>query len=457
MKKSLLVLVVLLVVGALAFAEDVKPTWTVSGSAYAIIGYDLNSSGGGIRNSQSFDFNFAFFPTQTFAKGSDQKLYGMIQVADVHFGIFNGLWDAKTKDGDSDYHSAFADDVKNTLGTITAKVVYDPFYVLVSKGLDDMRFNYAANTDGYSDVNFFGLATLYPTAGTMALGYASTMISARVTVLSAGAEANIPATAQGDKADPSAFFKAPVGHTDAVTARVVNSGTWAYGLWVTANPIAMLGVDLKGILQTSTLASVVDYAGFGGKLTVKPVDMISLVVGADAYSDLADLFYVDVAPALTLNLGDDALTASMYYSNYPYVVVLPLVPKTASEVDVAVKFVEADADKGYIPGVGATVSFGLNNIVPATGYDMTWTLDVLANYTMGGWKPYAEFKMSPNELNTDQMMKLNAGVTFSGITNTVITLDYVATDLGSVQAPFAGKDDYINDKGRITLKTKISY
>jgi hypothetical protein len=450
MKKSLLVLVVLLVVGALAFAEDVKPTWTVSGSAYAIIGYDLNSSGGGIRNSQSFDFNFAFFPTQTFAKGSDQKLYGMIQVADVHFGIINGLWDAKNAT-EVDYYSTFADDVKNGGGTITAKVVYDPFYVLVSKGLDDMRFNYAANTDGYSDVNFFGLATLYPTAGTMALGYASTMISARVTVLSAGAEANIPATAQGDKADPSAFFKAPVGHTDAVTARVVNSGTWAYGLWVTANPIAMLGVDLKGILQTSTLASVVDYAGFGGKLTVKPVDMISLVVGADAYSDLADLFYVDVAPALTLNLGDDALTASMYYSNYPYTVVLPLVPKTASEFDVAVKFVEADADKGYIPGVGATVSFGLNNIVPATGYDMTWTLDVLANYTMGGWKPYAEFKMSPNTAATDQQIKVNAGVVFTGIANTAITLDYIATDLTNKEP------GTWNDKGIISLKTKISY
>jgi hypothetical protein len=88
---------------------------------------------------------------------------------------------------------------------------------------------------------------------------------------------------------------------------------------------------------------------------------------------------------------------------------------------------------------------------------MNWSITAKANYTMGGFKPYAEFKMSPNELNTDQMMKLNAGVTFSGITNTVITLDYVATDLGSVQAPFGGKDDYINDKGRITLKTKISY
>ncbi|MBE3064326.1 MAG: hypothetical protein IMZ69_04835, partial [Spirochaetes bacterium] len=275
MKKSLMVLVVLLLMGALAFAEDVKPTWTVSGSASAIIGYDLNSNGGGIRNSQGFDFDFAFFPTQTFSKGGE-KLYGMIQVADVHFGIINGLWDAKHA-SEADYYSTFGDDVKNSSGTITAKVVYDPFYVLVSKGLDDMRFNYAANTDGYSDVNFFGLSTLYPNAGTIALGYASKMISARVTILSEGAEANIPATAQVDAADPSVFFASGVGHTDPVTARVVNSGNWAYGLWLSASPIAMLSVDLKGLLDTEQ-----SYAGFGGSLTLKPIDLITLTVGADA-------------------------------------------------------------------------------------------------------------------------------------------------------------------------------
>ena len=177
---------------------------------------------------------------------------------------------------EADYYSTFADDVKNSAGTITAKVVYDPFYVLVSKGLDDMRFNYAANVDGYSDVNFFGLATLWPVAGTIALGYSSKMISARVTVLSGGNEANIPATAQVDKADPSAFFTSGVGHTDPVTARIVNSGSWAYGLWVTANPIEMLGVDLKAILF-DTVTTTNNWAGFGGSLTLKPVDLITLV------------------------------------------------------------------------------------------------------------------------------------------------------------------------------------
>jgi hypothetical protein len=442
MKKSLILLVVLLAVGALAFAEDVKPTWTVSGSASAIIGYDLNSNGGGIRNSQGVDFDFAFFPTQTFSKTGEGKLYGMIQVADVHLGIFDGQWDAKGTD--ASFYSPWADDVKNSLGTITAKVVYDPFYVLVSKGVDDMRFNYAANVDGYSDVNFFGLGDLWPLAGTIGLGYSSKMISARVTVLSSGNEANIPATAQVDKADPSAWFNSGVGHTDPVTQRYVNSGSWAYGLWLTANPIAMLGVDLKGILFTDTVTSTNNWAGFGGSLTLKPVDMISLVVGADAYSDLAAAFEIDLKPALTVNLGDDSLTASMYYTTYA-------VAATDSELDASIKFVEADADKGYIPGVGASVEFGLNNLVPLAPAVMTWSVDVLANYTMGAWKPYAEFKMSANTAADAQMVKVNAGVAFTGIANTAITLDYIATDLTNVEP------GTYNDKGIITLKTKISY
>jgi hypothetical protein len=442
MKKSLLLLVVLLAVGALAFAEDVKPTWTVSGSASTIIGYDLNVSAGGITNSQGFDFDFAFFPTQTFSKGGE-KLYGMIEVKDVHFGIINGLWDKvdpTPATEDADYYDTFGDNVKNSSGTITAKIVYDPFYVLVSKGLDDMRFNYAANADGYSDVNFYGLSTLFPTAGTIALGYSSKMISARVTVLSAGDYATIPATAQVNSADPSAFFTPGVGKGASVTARVANTaGDVAFGLWVAANPIDMIAVDLKAILDTYQ-----DWAGFGGKLTVTPISMISLSVGADAYSDLGSVFEVDLAPALTVNLGDDALTASMYYTTNA-------VAQTDSEMDVSVKFVEADGDKGYVPGLGATASFGLANLVPTAPSVMTWNFDLLANYTIGAWKPYAEFKMSANTAATDQMIKVNAGVVFTGIANTAITLDYIATDLTSVEP------GTYNDKGIISLTTKISY
>jgi hypothetical protein len=447
MKKSLILLVVLLVVGALAFAEDVKPTWTVSGSAAAIIGYDLNVNAGGITNDQSFTFDFAFFPTQTFSKGGE-KLYGMIQVADVHFGIINGLWDAvdpTPSSEDADYYSAFADSIKNSSGTITAKVVYEPFYVLVSKGLDDMRFNYAANAEGYSDINFYTLSNLFPTAGTVALGYSSKMISARFTVLSVGDYATIPALAQVQSVDPKVWFTPAINAAASETVRVANTaGDFAFGLWVTANPIDMIAVDLKAILDTYQ-----KWAGFGGKLTVTPIKMISLSVGADAYSNLGSVFEMDLKPALTVNLGDDTLTASLYYNTYDAPVA------TDSEMDVSVKFVEADGDKGYVPGLGASVELGLANLAPVAPAKMSWSVDVLANYVIGAWKPYAEFKMSANTLNTDQMVKVNAGVVFTGIANTAITLDYLVTDLTSVEpGPLWGG---LNDKGVIALTTKISY
>ena len=185
-------------------------------------------------------------------------------------------------------------------------------------------------------------ASPFGAPGTIALGYSSKMISARVTILSDGNEANVPETVQVDKVDPDAWFTSGIGHTDPVSPRTVNSGSWAYGLWVTANPIAMLSADLKGILFMDTVTTTNNWAGFGGSLTLKPVDLISVVVGADAFSDMADVFELDLKPALTVNLGDDALTASMYYTTFA-------VAQTDSGLDASVKFVEADADKGYIP------------------------------------------------------------------------------------------------------------
>jgi len=463
MKKSLILLTVLLLAGTLAFAVDVTPEWTIDLSTYAIIGYDLNVEAGGIRNSNTTDFFFAYYPKATYSKGGE-GLYGTIEAKDVYWGLVNGMWNAQgkvdpdtyvdagadpdvfTPGVDTDYYSTFADDIKNSAGTITAKVVWNSLYFLISNGVDDMRFDYAANADGYSDVNFYGLAAMYAREGTLGIGYKSDMFSARVTVLSEGNEATKLATLQVDKTDPAAFTTPGKAHGDGITARTANTANdWAFALWLNVNPMAMLSVDAKAIFDGTK-----DYLGFGGLVTLKPIDLLSFTFGADYYSNTASVSEFDMKPALTVNLGDDTLTASLYYSTVD-------VLKTESEMDASLKFVEADADAGYVPGLGASVEVGLNNLAPLAPAKLDWSLTTKANYTIGAWKPYAEFKMSPNDANDAQMMKVNAGVTFSGIANTVITLDYVATDLGSKQAADGVHDDYQNDKGRITLKTKISF
>jgi len=258
MKKSLLLLTALLLVGAFAFAVDVTPEWSIDLSAYATVGYDFNLKHGGITNSATTDFRFAYFPKATWSKGGE-GLYGYIEAKDVQWSIINDLWDTKERAASDDYYSTFADDIKNSAGTVTAKVVYDPIYVLVSRGVDDMRFNYADNADGYADINFFGLEALHTfTVGTktvkpstIAFGYGSDMLSARVTVLSVGDYASIPFATQVDKADPSAFFAVGKAHDAGVTQRIVNSlDDFIFGLWVTANPMAMLSVDAKGIFAS---------------------------------------------------------------------------------------------------------------------------------------------------------------------------------------------------------------
>lgn len=450
MKKSLILLTVLLLAGTFAFAVDVTPEWTLTLNVSTTVGYDLNVESGGIDNSPTSEFRFAYVPKSTWSKGGE-GLYGYIEAKDVQWSIINDLWDTKARVPSDDYYSANADSVKNDKGTITAKIVWNSLYFLISSGTDDMRFNYADNADGYSDINYYHLTTnLYPNAGTLGVGYASDMFSARLTVLSDGDYASYPATAFTEKTDPTAFFAAGKAKDASVDARnATTADEWAFGLWLAANPMAMLGVEVKAILDMFN-----DYLGFGGKITLKPIDLISLSIPADAYYNLTsgatDPFQIDLKPALTVNLGDDSLTASMYYTTHK-------MAQTDSEMDVSLKFVEADADAGYLPIVGASLEAALNNLVPLDPKKLEWTIDAKVNATFGAWMPYAQFKMSPNTLNDAQMTKINAGITFSGIANTVIKLDYLVTDLGDKDPNITIKDAALNDKGRITLNTKISY
>ena len=441
MKKSLILLTVLLLAGTLAFAVDVTPEWSIDLSAYTTVGYDLNQQAGGIQTDATTDFRFSYWPKATWSKGGE-GLYGYIEVKDLTFSLIKDKWDKVGPVGtfENDYYDTNPDAVKNDAGTVTAKVVWNSLYFLVSMAVDDMGFDYAKNTDGWADVNFMTLKTYYGNEGTIGFGFANDMIKARLTILSEGDYATIPLTAAVVKTDPSAFFTAGKAKDGEVTGRTVNlNNDYAFGLWVVANPMAMLALDVKGIYALD------DYAGFGGMISLKPIDLISFDFGADFYSDLDSLSYFDMKPALTLHLGDDSLTASMYYGNYP------VVGKTDNEIRVSAKFVEADADAGYVPGLGASAELTLVNLTPVSPAKLEYTVDVKANYTIGAWMPYAEFKMSPNTVNDAQRMKVNAGITFTGIANTTVTLDYVADDLGNKEP------GTYNDKGIIYLKTKIAY
>lgn len=417
MKKSLLILLVLVVVGAMAFAEDVKATYTISGSASVTFGYDLNLSSSGFKNSTDASLTVALVPATTVTKGGE-GVYGWIEIKDFQLGFVDGAFDADN----------------NSVGTVTAKIIADPVYVKIYNK-PDYSFNYAPYISGSTDVN---LDTLPSGNGGAAFGFSlPDMLSVEIGLWSALHWTNVSADVAVTAVDPIYPLTPAVDEADAVTARVANTANdYGYGLALTLTPISMIKVEAKAAVYPYVAAP---FAGFGGLLTLNLVEkLLTVTVGADyfMYTAAGGASYLDALPALTLTLGDDSLTGSLYYSNV-------VTATTNTEMDAKVKFTEADGDKGYLPIAGGYVSFELDNLAPLAPAVMGWALDTKWNATFGSYQPYAQF-----QLDQDSVVQLSAGVVVTAIANTTITADYTSADLTGVVAA---------DKGIITLKVKVAY
>jgi hypothetical protein len=410
-----------MVVGALAFTEDVKATYSISGSATATFGVDLNPATPttGFANSNDATFKVTIVPKTTVSKGGED-VYGMISIADFGIG----------------FDSAGAP-FDNGNGTVTAKIVAGPIYVKIFDK-PDFGFDNAAQISGSTNVNLKGL----PGRGGLSVGYSDAMISAWGGLVSIKYWTTVAAVAGADISnDPVYPFTTAPSDTDAVTAETANTDNeYGFGGGVSITPFSMLTVSVNAAIYPLKTNA---FNGFGGTITLKPLDMLSVSVGADAYmgndaAGVAGTFF-DALPALTVTLGDDALTASLYYSNVK-------TATTDSEMDAKIKFTEADADKGFAPVVGGFVSFELDNLAPLAPAKMGYTLDAKLNATLGSLVPYAEVTY-----NQDSKITLEAGIAVSAITNTTITAKYVSGNLTGAPAPA------VADKGILTIATKISY
>jgi hypothetical protein len=417
MKKSLLILLVLVVVGAMAFAEDVKATYSITGSATTTFGYDLNLSSSGFRTVNSITLGIVLVPTTTVSKGGE-GVYGYIELKEFVFGL--------------DGNAAFNAD--NSKGTMTAKIVAGPVYVKIYNH-PSFSFNYADNISGSTDVN---MMTLPDANGGVAVGFVSgTMLDVNVGIWTLLDYTNVAAVTAADAIDPIWPLTPGVGADDAVTGRVANTANdYGYGLGLTLAPIPMISVAAKAAMYPYVAAP---FGAFGALLTLNVIEnLLTVTVGADyfMYTAAGGASYLDALPALTLTLGEDSLTGSLYYSNV-------VTATTNSEMDAKVKFTEADGDKGYLPIAGGYVSFELDNLAPLAPEVMGWALDTKWNATFGAYAPYVQF-----QLDQDSVVQLSAGVVVTAIANTTITADYTSADLTGVVAA---------DKGIITLAAKITY
>jgi hypothetical protein len=431
MKRIALLTVLLLAMGLTAgfAAEMVSPTFTLTGDATLTLGYDIDLGTFGMLNETSAALKVVLVPKTTVTKGGE-GVYGEITITDFGLGV------------NADDFTAF----DNNGGDVSAKIVAGPVYIVVA-GAPDLGFDYAANIAGGVDVN---LKKGWTSLGGTAIGYTSTPFSAKGSVVSVGywgADATAAAAIDIDN-DPSFPFNDSDDDTDEVVARTNNEeNQLGFGVWLKITPVEMLSVEASGIFfptgYDANAAAVGndEFSGFGGKLTLTFAPL-TLTVGADYFmggTSYTPASGLDLLPAVSVALGDDTLTGSFYYNN------VPVAGRTDSEADAKVEFVEADADKGFLPIVGATASFSLENLMPVAGVDMLWSATVKLNATIDKVKPYAEFGY-----NSVSEVDLKLGVALSMITNTVITAEYSADNLVAATGGTA-------DGGTFTLATKITY
>jgi len=430
MKRIALLTVLLLALGLTAgFAEVAAPTFTLTGDATLTLGYDIDLATFGMLNETSSALKVVLVPKTTLSKGGE-GVYGEIEIKDFGLGI------------NAEDFTAF----DNNGGDVSAKIVAGPVYVTIA-GAPDLGFDYAANIAGGVDVN---LKKGWTENGGFSVGYTSTPFSAKASLVAVGywgADTAAAAAIDIDN-DPSFPYNDADDDTDEVVARINNAeNQLGFGAWLKIAPVEMLTVEANAIFFPNGFdhnAAVVghdEFSGFGGKLTLKFAPL-TLTVGADyfmggtAYTPASGL---DLLPAISLALGDDTLTGSFYYNN------VPVAGRTDSEADAKVEFVEADADKGFLPIIGATASFSLENLMPVAGVDMLWSGTLKLNATIDTVKPYAEVGY-----NSVSELDLKLGVALSMITNTVITAEYAADNLIAATGNTA-------DGGIFTLATKITY
>jgi hypothetical protein len=448
MKRIALLTVLLLVVGLTAgFAEDAKPTFTFTGDATLTLGYDVDLGSFGMLNETSSELKVVLVPKTTMTKGGE-GVYGEIKISDFGLGI-NGAFEA----------------FDNGHGDISAKIVAGPIYISVA-GEPDLGFDYAANLAGDYDVNLKdGVADL--SNGGFSVGYASDMFSGSASITSVGHWTDATAADNDDiDNDPSFPYNDADGDDGDVTGRVANvDNLLGFGAWLKISPVEMFSVEAKFVTYPEGVVKAFvgdEFTAFGGLATVKVAPLtftagFDYFMGGDLYTilvipegyingDAADTILFgfetsafDLLATLALALGDDTLTAKAYYSN------LPVAGRTDSEMDASVEFVEADADKGFLPVVGATVGFTLENLTPVTDVDMGWSASLKLNATLDTVKPFVE-----GGYNNVGEVDLTLGVELSMIANTVITAKYAADNL-------VAAEDGTADGGILTLATKITY
>lgn len=368
MKKLSILLIGLLLVSGLAFADF--GTVAVTGSASVTFGVDLDTNYTGFANDASSTLKITLVDKASGTTGGDDGLYGEITLKD---------WQAS---------ASATDTITVTPGTVSAKIVVDPvsikIYSAPSFSLDMAPTIDSGTVEG-------DIKTGITATGTNAIG------GVTISIPAGPATIDIKAASDGDWLT-NANNDYAVGADVSVEAgpATIDVG-FLYG-WLGA---AAIGVSL------------------GAEVDVAPA---TITLGFDGDASVSGAFAFDIAAGAVValsdaNADDDATEVSL--DAYVYTGGAEL------DLDVALGFTEPEAG-GLADMLYADLTIELLDVVAA----LAWNVDVSGGYDTGDVDPYFGFGYGSDsifDLNVGVVLK--SGLT--GIDNTAVTLDYVSTDLSN--------------------------
>ena len=427
MKKLSILLIVLLVAAAFVSAQEFAPEVTVSGSATATFGIDLNDPvTTGFENTATATIELKLVPTGTASAGE----VGYISLSNFAVTLKS------------------TDEVVVTAPSVTAALRFDPVTVKLYSAPTLAAGNAAGFTWHADDdpANYVKPALqnkniAVPAEDDEQVGWDLVAVDAGGdppdggVLIEAGADGYdfyaVGEFEEGEAEGMTTYYGLTFTvAVDPITVdlMVASDGTWensdndyAVGTKITAviNPITVNAGVFVGPFDELDVGFTAGLSGAFGPA--------SIALGFDGWlPDGADEMDWDASATIGTNLGVVGLSTLTY-----------LWSVGGADIDLNQQVV-LDAS-GAVPGLGFTNTTQVINILSAD--EVPWYNKTALSYTLdGGIKPFGEFT-----IDSEEVMGLTVGVELSELVdNTLFTAKYVSEELGE-------------DVGLITFAAKISF